>query len=248
MGITFFRNLDLKKAIGYSAYTLSRLLCLGFAKVTFRLHVEGQEHIPRAGPAILAANHTSYIDPIIIGIAVRRPVRFMAKKELFRLPLFGWLLRQFGAFPVNRDRTNLQTFKQAISLLKAGEIVAIFPEGTRGDGVDLRPAKPGIGLIVARTGAPVIPTFHRGTEKVFPKGAWLPRPYRITLKFGAPCRFAEEQAGKEQDRAMIFSQTILAKIAALKTWSESDAQSGDDRHCATGEAMLIKKQGFKERT
>ncbi|MDE2059584.1 MAG: 1-acyl-sn-glycerol-3-phosphate acyltransferase [candidate division NC10 bacterium] len=248
MGVTFFRGLALKKAIGYSIFTLGRLLCLGIAKVAFRLHVGGQEFIPRTGPAILAANHVSYIDPIIIGIAIRRPVRFMAKKELFRFPLFGWLLRQFGAFPVNRARTNLQTFKQAISLLKAGEIVAIFPEGTRGDGVDLRPAKPGIGLIAARTGAPVIPVFHRGTEKVFPKGAWLPRPYRITMNFGAPCRFVEEQAGKEQGQVMIFSRTIMEKIAALKTWSESGSRSGDDRTYATGEAMPTKKRGINERT
>jgi 1-acyl-sn-glycerol-3-phosphate acyltransferase len=248
MGITFFRGPALKKAISYSTCILGRLLCLGIAKVVFRLHVEGQEFIPRTGPAILAANHVSYIDPIIIGITIRRPVRFMAKKELFRFPLFGWLLRQFGAFPVNRDRIGLQAFKRATSLLEAGEIVAIFPEGTRGDGGDLRPAKPGIGLIAARTGAPVIPAFHRGTEKVLPKGAWLPRPYRITVKFGAPCRFAEEEAGNAQGQAAIFSQTIMEKIAALKTWSESGFRSGADRTYATGETMLTKKQGLKERT
>ncbi|MCZ7627198.1 MAG: 1-acyl-sn-glycerol-3-phosphate acyltransferase [Candidatus Methylomirabilis sp.] len=175
MRSVFLRDGVLKKAIGRCVVSMIRLVCLGIAKVAFRLQIEGQEHIPRTGPGIVAANHVSYIDPIIIGIAVRRPVRFMAKKELFSSPLFGWLIRQLGAFPVNRDRTNLQAFKLAASSLAAGEIVAIFPEGTRGDGVKLRPAKPGIGLIAARTGAPVIPTFHQGTGKVFPKGAWFPQ-------------------------------------------------------------------------
>ena len=217
MRVAFFRGLSLKRAIAHSVSIAGRLLCLGIAKVTFRLHIEGEEFIPRTGPTILAANHVSFIDPIIIAISVRRPVRFMAKKELFRFPLFGWLLRQFGTFPINRDRINLQAFKQATSLLEAGEVVAMFPEGTRGDGVELRPAKPGIGLIAARTGAPVVPVLHLGTEKVLPRGAWFPRPHRIVIKFGAPLRFAEGQIGKRQDQVELFSQAIMEKIAALKT-------------------------------
>lgn len=217
MRVAFFRGLSLKRAIAHSVSITGRLLCLGIAKITFRLHIEGEEFIPRTGPTILAANHVSFIDPIIIAVSVRRPVRFMAKKELFRVPLFGWLLRQFGTFPINRNRINLQAFKQATSLLEAGEVVAMFPEGTRGDGVELRPAKPGIGLIAARTGAPVIPVLHLGTEKVLPRGAWFPRPHRIVIKFGAPLRFAEGQIGKRQDQVELFSQTIMEKIAALKT-------------------------------
>ncbi len=217
MWIAFFRGLSLKKAIAHSVSTTGRFLCLGIARVIFRLHIEGEEFIPRTGPTILAANHASFIDPIIIMASVRRPVRFMAKKELFRFPLFGWLLRQFGTFPINRNRINLQAFKQATALLEAGEVIAMFPEGTRGDGIELRPAKPGIGLIAARTGVPVIPVLHRGTEKVLPRGAWFPRPHRIVIKFGAPLRFGEGQTGKRQDQAELFSQTIMEKIAALKT-------------------------------
>ena len=217
MRVTFFGGLSLKRAIAYSVSITGRLLCLVIARVIFRLQIEGEEFIPRTGPTILAANHASFIDPIIIMVSVRRPVRFMAKKELFRFPLFGWLLRQFGTFPINRDRINLQAFKQATSLLEAGEVVAMFPEGTRGDGVELRPAKSGIGLIAARTGAPVVPVLHLGTEKVLPRGAWFPRPHRIVIKFGAPLRFGEGQIGKRQDQAELFSQTIMEKIAALKT-------------------------------
>lgn len=242
------RGFSLKQAIAHSTFTVSRLVCLGIAKLAFRLHVEGEENIPHTGPAIVAANHVSYIDPIIIGIAIRRPVRFMAKKELFRFSLFGWLLRQLGAFPVNRHRINMQAFKRAIALLEAGELVAIFPEGTRGDGVELRPGKPGIGLIATRTGVPVIPAFHRGTEKVLPRGAWFPRSHRITVTFGAPCRFPEEQVGTGQDQAVLFSRTIMENIAALKTWSESGSRSGDVRTYASGDAMPTKKREVDGRT
>lgn len=220
----FFRGLSLEKAIARAVSITSRFLCLGIARVVFRLHIEGEEFIPRTGPTILAANHVSFIDPIVIMVSVRRPVRFMAKKELFRFPLLGWLLRQFGTFPINRTRINLQAFKQAASILEAGEVIAIFPEGTRGDGIELRPAKPGIGLIAARTGAPVVPVLHQGTGKVLPRGAWFPRPYRIVIKFGPPLRFGEGQMGKRQDHAELFSQTIMENIAALKTRPASGSQ------------------------
>ena len=248
MKVVFFRDLPLKKVIVHSVFILGRLLCLSIAKVAFRLHVEGEGRIPHTGPAILAANHVSFVDPIIIAVSARRQVHFMAKKELFRFRLFGWLLRQFGAFPVDRHRINLQAFKRAISLLEAGEVVAMFPEGTRGDGVTLRPAKPGIGLIAARTGAPVIPVLHQGTEKVLPRGAWIPRPHRITVKFGAPFRFAEGQAGKERDQVAAFSQTMMEKIAALGIWPGSGSQPGDDQAYARGDAMLTKKRGVNDRT
>ena len=217
MRFAFFRGLPRAKVIAGAVSLTGRFLCLGIAKVAFRLHIEGEEFIPRTGPTILAANHVSFIDPLVIMVSVRRPVRFMAKKELFRFPLFGWLLRRFGTFPINRNRINLQAFKQAASLLEAGEVIAMFPEGTRGDGIELQPGKSGIGLIAARTGAPVIPVLHQGTEKVLPRGAWFPRPHRIVIKFGAPLRFGEGQIGKRQDQAELFSQTIMEKIAALKT-------------------------------
>ena len=217
MWIAFFRGLSLEKVIARAVTITSRIVCLGIAKIAFRLHIEGEEFIPRTGPTILAANHASFIDPIVIMVSVRRPVRFMAKQELFRVPLVGWLIRQFGTFPINRNRINLQAFKQAASILEAGEVIAIFPEGTRGDGSELRPAKPGIGLIAARSGAPVIPVLHQGTGKVLPKGAWFPRPYRIVIKFGPPLRFGEGHIGKRQEQAELFTQTIMEKIAALKT-------------------------------
>lgn len=242
-----FRGLSPKRAIIYCLFSMCRLLCLGIAKVMFRLQIEGEKFVPRKGPAILAANHVSYIDPVIIGIAVRRPIHFMAKKELFRFGVFGWLLRRLGAFPVNRHRINLQAFKQAASLLKAGEIVAIFPEGTRGDGVQLRPAKPGIGLIAAQTGVPVIPVWHRGTAKALPRGAWLPRPHRITVRFGAPFRFSEEQAGEGHGQAAMFSQTIMAKIAALESWSAGGSRSRDDQPHGAEDSLVSKQHGMNER-
>lgn len=229
----FFQRFSPQRAIQRFIYSASRLLCLGIAKAVYRLHVEGEEHIPMTGSAMLAANHVSFIDPVIVGVAVRRPVHFMAKEELFRFRPFGWYLRMLQAFPVNRRRLDLQAMNRAISLLEQGQIVLIFPEGTRGNGIHFRPAKPGIGLLASRTLAPVIPVFHRGTEKVLPRGGWVPRPKRISVMFGAPLRFSGAQAGEFPEQVVAFSQTIMERIAALKARSEGgDGSAGDRAHVA----------------
>jgi 1-acyl-sn-glycerol-3-phosphate acyltransferase len=216
MKSAFLQGFSVKKAMQVSIYWVSRLLCLVIAKALFRLRVSGADSVPRVGAAIVAANHTSYLDPIIVGVAIRRPVHFMAKEELFRFGPFGWLLRQYQVFPVSRRRIDHQAMKRAVSLLQRGEVVVIFPEGTRGNGIRLRPARPGIGLIAARSRVPVIPLFHQGTEKALPRGAWFPKPHRVSVKFGKPLYFGEIDAGRWQEQVDRFSQTVMERIGALK--------------------------------
>ncbi len=188
MKFAFLQGFSLEKAIQQLVYRASRLFCLGIAKVVFRMRVEGREFVPQVGPAILAANHVSFIDPIIVGVAVSRLVHYMAKEELFRFRPFAWLLRQYQVFPVKRRRADLRAMNRAILLLEQGEIVVIFPEGTRGDGATLGPVRPGVILLAARVGVPVVPVFHAGMERVLPRGAWWPRRHPLTVRFGAPLR------------------------------------------------------------
>jgi 1-acyl-sn-glycerol-3-phosphate acyltransferase len=153
----------------------------------------------------------------------------MAKEELFRFGPFGWLLRQYQVFPVSRQRIDHQAMKRAVSLLEQGELVVIFPEGTRGNGVRLRPAKPGIGLIAARSRAPVIPVLHRGTEKALPRGAWFPKPYRVSVRFGEPLLFGDADTGRWQEQIETFSQTIMKRIAVLQGEQAANMTSFGDR-------------------
>ncbi len=246
MNSAFFQGFSLKRGIQGVTYWTSRWLCLGVSKVLFGLRVEGREHIPCSGAAIIAANHVSFLDPVLVAIAAGRPIHFMAKEELFRFRPFGWLLQQYRVFPVSRRRTDLQAMKRALSLLEQGEIIVIFPEGTRGDGVQLGAAKPGIGLIASRSGAPVIPAFHRGAEKALPRGARLPRPHRITVKFGAPFRFTEVQREKGEEQIVAFSQTVMSRIADLSARSEGGSGTWGNRAHMVGEAMPTKIRGTKE--
>jgi 1-acyl-sn-glycerol-3-phosphate acyltransferase len=214
MNVAFFLGFSPRTALHRGVYRASYWLCLGIATMVFRLRVEGREHVPPRGAVIIAANHVSFLDPIVLALAVRRPVCFMAKKELFRFRPFGWLLRCYGVFPVDRGGRDRQALARAVAALQQGEALAIFPEGTRGDGRRLRPAKPGVGLIAARTEAPVVPALIEGTEAVLPRGAWLPRPRRVRVKFGEPLRLAE--AGDKLYRGVAsFSQGIMERIAAL---------------------------------
>lgn len=245
MKSAFLQGFSVKKAMQVAIYEASRLICLAIAKILFRLRVDGVHHVPRSGAAILAVNHTSFLDPVIVGVAVRRHLYYMAKEELFRFRPFGWLLQQYQVFPVNRRRIDLQAMKHAISVLQQGEALVIFPEGTRGDGDHLRPARPGIGMIAARSKAPIIPVLHRGTEKALPRGAWFPRPHRISVTFGAPFVFAEARTEEWQEQILAFSQTIMERIAALDGRSEGDGAPSANRARVTENGTSTERRAIK---
>ena len=200
-------------------YTIGCGLCRWIARTFFALSVEGQEHVPESGPVILAPNHVSYLDPVVVGVAVSRRVHFMAKKELFRNPLIGWFLRALQAYPVTRERVDPSTLKRTLSFLAAGQVVLMFPEGTRGDGRALRPAKPGIAVVAARSGAAVVPVFHWGAERVLPRGSRRVRRVPLRVRFGPPLTFP---AGGRPDRETVeaFCRELMQAIAALRPPAE----------------------------
>ena len=167
-------------------YNLSRFLIFLFLKIFCRLKVYGRENIPKTGGFILASNHTSYLDPLVVGAAVNRRVNFMARHDLFLHPVLRWWMSGVGAFPVKRDSADLSALKEAISRLKRGEGLVLFPEGTRSIEGSLGEAEPGIGLIAVKSQSPVIPTFVKGAERAMPKGAKLLKPQRIYVYFGKP--------------------------------------------------------------
>lgn len=147
----------------------------------FRMKVSGAEHIPSAGPAIIAPNHKNLLDPFFIGIATRRHVRFMAKVELLTGPR-GRLLLRLGAFPVRRGAADAEAMETAREILNAGGVVVVFPEGTRVDAPDaLGSPHHGAGRLALETGAPIIPAAITGTAHLW-HGA-LPRLKRVQVAF-----------------------------------------------------------------
>ena len=162
-------------------YAVVRALATVVLRFWFRLRVRGAEHVPADGPVIVAANHKSFLDAFFIGLAIPRRVRFMGKAELFRGPL-RWLFVRLGAFPVRRGEGDTEALATARTVLEQGDVLVIFPEGTRVDEPDaLGSPHHGAGRLAVATGAPIVPAAIRGTSHL-----WLgpiPKPRRIDVGF-----------------------------------------------------------------
>ena len=145
-------------------YRFARFLLKIVFKIRYKLVVHGNTKLPET-PLIICANHINLWDPILLAIIFERPIRFMAKKELFDNKFLGFLLNKFGAFPVDRDNVNIKTIKDAIKLVKNNEVLGIFPEGTRVKTVRAENLKTGVAMIASRAGADVIPVFISSNYK-----------------------------------------------------------------------------------
>lgn len=169
--------------------------------------IEGEERVPSGG-FILVANHASWIDPPWIEFVLNRPIRYMAKRELFEIPILGWLLRQAGCFPVVRRGADRRAVVRALQLVQAGQVLGLFPEGHRSDTGSLIRAHPGVGFIARRSGAPILPVGVLGSRM-----ARLGRFWRrdLTIRIGEPFTAADIGDLDEQGLA----DAIMRRIAAL---------------------------------
>ena len=170
-------------------YLLVRLLLQPFFHVYFRMSRIGREHIPAEGPVIVASNHRSFLDPFVVGTMARRPMYYITKKELFKHSVVAWLLSALGAFPVDRGGRDGEMIETAKAILARGDIVLIFPEGTRTRPGSLGRPKRGVGRLALETGAPVVPVAVIGTEDVR-RGVRI-RPRKIKIRAGRALRFPQ---------------------------------------------------------
>jgi 1-acyl-sn-glycerol-3-phosphate acyltransferase len=167
-----------------------------------RLRVEGAGRVPRRGAVILAPNHVSAADWPAVGVATPRLLWFMAKAELFEMPVLGSLIRICRAFPVRRESADRAALRMTETLLAEGEAVVIFPEGRVSENARLQPLKPGTALLALRTGSPVLPVALLGTERLLPFGQNLPRLVRepVVVRFGHPLAFDDLVPGGRSAR------------------------------------------------
>lgn len=203
-----------EKGVSGPLYSFVRLLLVPFMRLWFRMHISGEENIPREGAAIVAPNHKSFFDSFFIALATRRHLRFMGKTELFE-GRRGRLLVRLGAFPVRRGESDADALETARTILAQGGLLALFPEGTRvRDPESLGSPRRGAGRLALESGAPLIPAAITGTEKLF-LGP-VPRPRRVQVAFGAPISVADLESTPE----------AAAELVERDLWPQVESQFG----------------------
>jgi 1-acyl-sn-glycerol-3-phosphate acyltransferase len=190
------------------------------ARLLFRARVEGVEHMPRAGAFIVVTNHCSNLDPPILGWAtghqIDRVVHFMAKAEMRRWPIIGWMASQTGVYFVRRGEADRAAQRFSLQALAAGRPIAMFVEGTRSRDGRLKAGRPGAALLAIRSGAPVVPVGIAGTQRIFPGMSHVPHPTRVTVRIGEPLRLPHQSDGRIARAALADgTERIMRAIEAV---------------------------------
>ncbi len=185
----------------------------------------GEEHIPDGG-AIIAGNHVSYLDPTLLWCGAPRHVHFMARSKLFQKGILGWGLPRLWAFPVRRGKPDRAAIARATELLSEGDLVGIFPEGTRvrhhGADAELGEGHGGVAFIAMRANAPVVPVGIAGTDRAWPPGRRLPRFPKVTIHYYEPVDPSDFAEGGRKERVEAMTAEIMRRIAAARR----DARGG----------------------
>ena len=171
------------------SYRLGWIFFRTIYAVCFRWRAFNADRVPQTGAVILASNHASFIDPPLVGSALHRPINYLARESLFRFPGIGALLRSWNSVPVDRDGGGAAGLKGILDRLLAGGGIILFPEGTRTRDGRLQPARSGIGLVVVKSDAPVVPVRTFGTFEAYGRHVKFPRPKRVAVKYGRPMQF-----------------------------------------------------------
>jgi 1-acyl-sn-glycerol-3-phosphate acyltransferase len=177
------------------------------------LEIRNRERIPKEGPLLVCPVHMSFLDPPVVGCMFPRMLWFMAKSELFK-GLMGKVIRTTGAFPVHRGEMDSSAVRQAIDLLKQGDALLVFPEGTRNDGKTLRPIQSGVAMLAKRSDAQILPVGISGTERMLPKGASKPKRTKVVLSFGEPFRFSDLEAAGGRKGREAFAEELQTRLVS----------------------------------
>jgi 1-acyl-sn-glycerol-3-phosphate acyltransferase len=203
------------------AYTVFWKIYRVFFKIPFRWEVHGLENVPRTGGAILAVNHASALDPFLCGMGLHRKIWYLGRSSLVKNRLVDFIMACQHFVPITRGSPDIAAVRRIIELIQAGEIVLMFPEGTRSLDGALGPGREGIGMFVSHAQADVIPCYISGAWQALPKGAVIPRPRKIRIAYGPLITYEEfKDCPGTREGYRRISEKIMERIAALKKQME----------------------------
>ena len=208
-------------------YRIVRPIVTGICRVLWRVRLVGVENLPREGGFILAPSHRSMMDIPFAAVPTPRRIRFMGKKSLFGVPVIGPIFRWLGGFPVARDGTDRKAVRDSVEMLRAGEVLCVFPEGTRQHGPKIQPLQPGAAYLALRSGVPLVPIGIAGSEEILrTKRDPIPRFGRVAIVVGVPIK-PEKLAGTLVPRDRVDALTArLADEMQLVYDDAYDARTG----------------------
>jgi 1-acyl-sn-glycerol-3-phosphate acyltransferase len=209
---------------GTTLYRVSRALLKALFRCYNRWEVTGREHVPGTGGVLLIANHTSYADPPIVGAACLRPVNFMAKAELFRIPILSAVISRTHALPVKREAADQQALRRALHLLENAQVLLVFPEGTRSPDGRLMAFEAGAAFLALAGKAQVVPVGIDGADRLLPRGKPVLLPAKLRVRFGPPLDLARFR-GQRRSRE-VLEQTCEVMQAAVCAVLPEERRSG----------------------
>ena len=194
--------------------SIIRLIARPLFRVLFSVEHHGVENVPGEGAVIIAGNHPSYLDPLLVGLPIRRTIRFMAWDALFKVPLLGQVIKAVGAFPVDiRKGRGEAAYLEARRVLSRGEALGIFPEGQRSEQAAMGELRAGVARLAIETGAPIVPVTIGGATRAWPKWKLLPRSARIIVRYHEPIRLSEQEREANRDNRD-FQALVMRRVAA----------------------------------
>ena len=197
-----------------SFYPIANAVLRLVFRVTLDLKITGMEHLPPRGALIVAINHSSFLDPLLVGAYMKRDVVMMSKIENFRLPVFGWIVQAYGAFPIHRGEVDRTSLKKALEVLRGGEILLMAPEGTRSKDGQLQTGHDGLAMLAARTAAPILPFAIAGAKR-FWKNLALLRRTRVRIAVGPSFTLPQPDGKADRDYLAQVTDQIMLRLAEL---------------------------------
>jgi 1-acyl-sn-glycerol-3-phosphate acyltransferase len=215
---------------GCAPWRLARFLRSAPGKVflgMYRTRFLGEENLPKEGGYVIAGNHVSYLDPMLLWCGTPEPTHFIARADLFEAPLLKWVLPRLWTFPISRASADREAIQRATSLLTRGECVGIFPEGTRqrtseSGSTALGEAHAGVAFIAMRAGVPVVPVGIWGTQFALPRGARMPRFPRVTIRYAEPVFPEAFEEYDRQERLQAMTAEIMRRVALARDQAERE--------------------------